>query len=239
MRASTKINFDLYLAILALLLGIGSSVFAYASILQLEAPTHIIFSNITLGQNQYTIENQGKCVGHIFSQLEKNNTYYLTSQGQLNTKLSRQDLQANFNLEASFNPLGQLNGAEIKLTTSQSSLTLKSVGANPIILSVTARFMDRAFSHDFEIPGPLVLNKHSSKTYQIEYRHLKTSAASTLPIFANLVPSIDLKILPTTATQPCLNSTQNSLDLMPLVIQMQNFITPLTNLIPAPATDPK
>lgn len=110
------------------------------------------------------------CLGHFAGRFirDLDKTEY-SLRGEIYLKVADKSLPTNIEMAASFNILGQLGAAVLKVSNSLSSMTLGMLKINPI--EVTFLSSSKSSPGDrkqFSIPGPVILKDLGSE-FQIEY----------------------------------------------------------------------
>lgn len=152
-----------------LLLSLSVSVFAYASIRQLEQHELPLISDLTLGDRSLAIMSNETCVGTIASSFSREKGFHLHGNGLLRVTHAAQIISTGFEFDGRFNPLGQLVESSFEINAMGLTISLKSKNVNPIDITISAHMPPDTIIRNFSLPGPVDLIQDSPETYHLSY----------------------------------------------------------------------
>lgn len=173
-----------------------STYLAYANILRIEQPEHLLLNSITPGKHIYRVFQEGRCVGEFKTEVGHDIDYYIATRGALRTLYGKESSRATFSSTVFFNPLGQLFEGKFEARFMQSTISAQSKGTNPLKVELHTEIAGRIYDHSFELPGPIMLEKTASDQYQVQYPQLgKINTSYFTPSLGALYQKLGLNIV--------------------------------------------
>lgn len=159
---------ELILSILIFVLSCIGSFFSYYSILRHTVNENTLASGISSGRHNYTIHETGKCIGWAnYELVQKNDISEIKSGGKFNLKYEEQVFPVDYAFESSFNSIGQLGGAILKINVKDSFILIGSTNIDPIKVTIKSNLMVTQREFVFSIPGPVELKKSGRDNFSI------------------------------------------------------------------------
>jgi hypothetical protein len=142
--------------------------FSYYSIIEHTEIDNILVKDIAEGSHVYSVLEANKCVGWVnYDLTQKNDISEIKSSGKLNFKYQDQAFAVDYALEASFNSIGQLGGALLRINIKDSYILVGGVNIDPIRVTVKSNLLAQEKEFVFSIPGPIELKKGDSEHFFI------------------------------------------------------------------------
>ncbi len=176
--------------VLALIVTIVSAVIAersYIAMLEMEGPSHVLFSAVDLGPSFFHVMSAERCIGELSTNLSEDQGLVFRANGNLRSVYGKTSSEAAITIIASFNPLGQLTDSGSDVLAPNVHINLRTTNINPMRLIFDARVGERAVSQEFSAPGPVLIKKVQMRTYRIEYSGLRSSHGGILQILGDNV----------------------------------------------------
>ena len=185
---------DLVKALIILLCSLIVSGFSYQKILQLEEPDFTVF-NVDQPTAKYALISNEKCVGTLETTLTRERSSIWISRGVVRASIGGKGFDANFNLDGTFNPLGQLQYSSFKLSALGTTITATTKGVTPIVATLSATVAGTSLSREFSLPGPVTLEGNNDRA-RLRYPQASGFSRNYTKLISNqLVSSIDMRAL--------------------------------------------
>lgn len=206
---------ELLISIIVFVISCLGSLSSYYLIVKRDVVDNSIVKNVEAGLHTYDILDNGKCVGKAqYELLTKGDISEIKSKGQINVKYITQHLPVVYAFEASFNSIGQLGGAVLKIDVLDQYIIVGSTSIDPIKISVRSNLLGAEKELGWSIAGPIEIKKQGS-TYNIiglSFGRIKKENAN---LFAqNPLGQIPVKI-ESSGANACDNLQGNALDITP------------------------
>lgn len=217
---------DIAFALLASLLSLGTTIYAYGLIREVERGRLVVVDSLVLGPSSRGIWAGDHCVGEITINLEKNREYHLTADAVLNLSYQKSKSQATFHLDGQFNPLGQLFFSKFQIQSPgvNGSVVLQRV--QPVELLIDLMLLEKDLRHSLTIEGPISIEESAAKTYSVIVPQRKTQTQSTLKLIQGMLsPGLALSLTPTTSAA-CAPGARANLELSEISTNMLQAVTP-------------
>lgn len=174
------------------------------------------------------------CLGYLEGGFDRNlerGTYSL--KGEVFLSLGDKILPTKIDLETSFNVLGQLSAAILKIGNMDSNFTLGTLGVNPIeITFFSSSLGTNSRRQQLSIPGPILL-KDQGDHFFLDY----PSSGKNLPLKIENYPIetlLEVKMnRNTNARSTCLEGPKSSLELLSTVTKLRTRLAKLLPLLPS------
>lgn len=217
-------NSDIFIALIGIVASSLSCLFAYNNILESENAANILSNSLKFGSSNYQVKQNDACIGEINTQLKKDKDYYLESKISLNLSFREQPLDSHININATFNPLGQMLNSSINIDSPILCLALSSNQINPILYNLAVRsgfnlecdkkagITDKVYKTSGSLVGPVTI-KENATLVSISAPGLRQAKQMTFsPLASSIHDSMQLSVAE--AQSDCSSAR---LDLAPLV----------------------
>jgi len=152
---------DVRVAIACLVIGLLLCAFSFAQIRKIENSKKGSLATLELGKTAFQLNADDQCVGALQSELEHQKIFELRSSGELRANYDGADHLAKFKVDASFNPLGQLNYSKLSLGSDEFNLLVTTQDVNPIAIQLQLSSAGHSYSRSITLPGPLTLQRRN------------------------------------------------------------------------------
>lgn len=211
---------DIIAAVLIFSAALCASFKALYAIRQEESAISSSLFSIAAGQVYYSLTSHGRCAGTLETSLNHQRSVDLDAVLNLNMRSGKRQIPLKGALTAHFNPLLQLQTAELRLVSDGAGITVKASQVNPIRIEISARNGSRTWQKSFSIPGPATLKKSretSTPAFSLAYqRRLNTASSRLVEIIRPVSETLALRAEQTTRCQ----DAAETLDLAPLLAKI-------------------
>ena len=171
---------DLFLATFVLLLAGSVSVASYYRVVAVENSIDQDLVNIPLGTATFEAFQGNECVGSISTEVKVEPADVVTANGKLRLQFRGQRMLVTIALGAYFNPFGQLVNGEMKISSPQSSLSVKAKNPNPIQVALEIAGPNTTSANSFELPGPILSQHSEANGLSVKYDLLRDNSRTMM-----------------------------------------------------------
>lgn len=226
-------DLDMVIASLVLCASSAVAALAYASIREREAPTGVLVSSIKTGTHDYRMLFGESCPGDFQTTLLHDSVWLMRGAGNFRSSYGRAIVDLSITTEAQFNPLGQLQKAQLDITSDAVRLSVGLSNANPIAIHLERTIAGETTSQNFSLPGPIrIIPTTTEDEYAIIYPGASLAQHPTVKALQGFL-SHELRVAVVrdeVAPAACRAQPSSRLDLLPVTIQLQSFLQPLMNI---------
>lgn len=171
--------------------------YTYTSIINESAANHTLVQNISEGSQKYHINNLSDCIGEFeYSLNSQNNIYMLLANGSFSIQIDKNIINPSFDIQATFNSIGQLGGSLLRVSTNNSFFSIGTSGIDPINIKLRTKIENVASENNLSIAGPINLIKQKDSLFKIEFSQfpkLKDYSSSLFEPTISFLSQISLK----------------------------------------------
>ena len=175
---------DIAIAALICLVSLSASLAAIAAIRNEDSLLAASLINIREGNAHYVVTSHGKCAGTIETGFSRRRSAQLSGRMQLEIMLGRNSSPVDLSYSCYFNPLLQLQKADLRFTAQQTDIALEINGVNPLQLNLRAVSGARRWQKSMNLPGPLTLreekDRRPGKIFSVQYGTAANAQSSRL-----------------------------------------------------------
>jgi hypothetical protein len=226
-------DLDMVIASLVLCASSAVAALAYATIQQREAPTGVLVSSIKSGTHAYRILFGESCPGDFQTTLLHDSVWLMRGAGNFRSSYGRAIVDLAITTEAQFNPLGQLQKAQLAINSDAVNFSVGLSNANPIAVQIDRTIAGETTSQRLSLPGPIrIIPTNHPNEYAITYPGASLAQHPTVKALQGLL-SHELRVAVVgadAAPATCHAQPSSRLDLLPVTIQLQSFFQPFMNL---------
>lgn len=233
---------DFILALFASAASLIVAAFAYASMRRLEDSSQVLASALRLGTTKSKIVIEQSCPGEISTTVSFDSMARIQSSGEFRSSYGKEQINIRFEIDAQFNPLGQMHAARIIAQSEYFHGSLLLSNPHPIQATVEGSVQGRSFNRTISFPGPITIERaRKSNSFTLKYAGTKTV---DLPSLRGLQGALsrDFKVAlieSSSAPEYCQSGSKNRLDLLPLLARMQGIMPTLLSIPAKPLKESK
>jgi hypothetical protein len=233
---------DFILGLFASVASLIVAAVAYASMRRLEDSGQVLASTLRLGTTASKIVIDQSCPGELSTTVTFDSMARVQSSGSFRSSYGKEQIDIRFELDAQFNPLGQMHAARIIAQSEHFRGSILLSNPHPIQVTIEGSAQGRSFNRTISFPGPItIVRDRRSNTFRIEYDGKNPVELPSLRGFQGAlsrefrIALIESQLAP----QSCHSGGKNRLDLLPLLARIQGIMPPLLSIPANPTKESK